>query len=168
MTRVALGVAALVAGLSGCASPAKEISFDPQTGSGVVAIPANSDAWPTFNRQQAVALIQKRVGPNFDIVEEGQVVTGKQTVNNQQTTGDQAFGTTTTTDVTEYRIAYRKLPAGQASRAPLPGMPAAPGGVQQTQYMQGAAAAAGVHAAGGIVPSAAPNGGVHAAGGFPR
>lgn len=167
MTRVALGVAAAVAGLSGCASPAKEISFDPQTGSGVVAIPSNTDAWPTYNYTHAKELIQKRVGPNFEVVEEGQVVTGQQTVNNQQVTGDLAWGATTTSDVTEWRIAYRKRPGAAAAGGPLmPGMQP----VQQTQYPpgKGAAAAAvgsGVHPAGGIVPSAAPGGGVIRAGG---
>ena len=84
--------------------------------SGVVAIPANTDAWPNYNRTEAMDLIRKHVGSNFEIVEEREVPTGKTTVNNQQVNNDQNFNrqtvnnTTTTQDVLEWRIAYRKKP----------------------------------------------------------
>jgi hypothetical protein len=56
MTRVMFGVAAVLAGLSGCASPAKYVSKDSLNASGVVAIPADTDVWPTSNRRAALAL----------------------------------------------------------------------------------------------------------------
>ncbi len=168
MKRVVLGVAVLVAGVSGCASPAKDVSFDPATGSGVVSIPANTDVWPTYNRSQAISLIQSRLGPNFEIVEEREVVTGQTTSNNRQINTEQTVNsqipvlpaekqtitdTSTTRDVTEYRIAYRKRST-----------PATPGGdVVQTQYQSGSG---GVQQAGGLVPSVAPGPIVRPAGGL--
>ena len=63
-----LVLAAVVAGLSGCASPARYVETQGDTG--VVAIPSNSDVWPNYNRKAAMALIEKHVGPNYEIVEE--------------------------------------------------------------------------------------------------
>lgn len=152
MTRVLVGVAALVAGLSGCSSPARYIE---RTGEGgVVAIPANTDAWPNQYRSEALALIEKHVGPSYEIVEEREVATGRTTFNNQQVNENAAVGSTTTRDVTEWRIAYRKR-----------GAPGTPGGVVQTQYRSGGAQ--GVVNAGGIVPSVAPGPAVQHAGGIP-
>lgn len=155
MTRSTLCAVALVAGLSGCATQPKEISFDPQTGMGVVAIPAKTDVWPTYNYSQAMALIQKKVGPNYEILDEQTVSTGQQTTNNQTIDKNQTFGATTTTDVTEYRIVYRKRPGAMTGVGALPGMGTP--NTTQTQYMQGAGAANGaVRQTGGIVPSVAP------------
>jgi hypothetical protein len=177
MTRVFLGVAALVASLSGCTS-AQVVSKDPTTGIGVVSIPENTDVWPTHYRQAALALIEKDTGPNPEryIIQEGVVVVGKKTNNNQQVNSDPSFNrqtvmaTTTTTDVTQYQITYRK-------RA-MPGLPTGlPGanGMQQTQFMQGPGgvagpggmAGSGVQPAGGIVPNVGPGGGMYPAGGVP-
>jgi hypothetical protein len=112
MNRLVLGVAALLAALSGCASPARYIE---RTGeSGVVAIPANTDVWPSYNRTEAMDLIRKHVGSNFEIIEEREVATGKTTVNNSQVNNDSTYNrqtgnnVTTTQDVTEWRIAYRR------------------------------------------------------------
>ena len=86
MNRFVFGVVAIIAGLSGCASPAR---FIERTGdSGVVAIPANTDVWPSYNRTEAMDLIRKHVGSNFEIVEEREVPTGKTTVNNSQVNND--------------------------------------------------------------------------------
>jgi hypothetical protein len=115
MNRLVLGVAALLAALSGCASPARFVERTPD--SGVVAIPANTDVWPSYNRTEAMDLIRKHVGSNFEIVEEKEVPTGKTTVNNQQVNSDPTFNrqtmnnTTTTQDMLEWRIAYRRKPA---------------------------------------------------------
>jgi len=153
---------AVVAAASGCASPAKDISFDPATGTGVVAIPDNTDVWPTYNRSQALALIQSRVGPDFEIIEEQTVVIGQTTSNDRQvntqtpserkrilpTEIEMKFirDMTTTRDLTEYRIAYRRKPM---AAAPAP----ASGSVVQTHYQSGTT---GTPPAGGIVPSVAP------------
>src|SRR5262249_44480675 len=48
MNRLLLLAAAVVAGLSGCASPAHDVSWNPQTGVGVVSIPDNTDMFPTY------------------------------------------------------------------------------------------------------------------------
>jgi hypothetical protein len=170
MTRVMFGVAALVvAGLSGCASPARYV--EKQGDAGVVAIPADTDVWPTYNRRAAMELIEKHVGPNYEIVEFREVATGQRTSNNQEIQNEQTWNrsnpllpankqtvqnTQTTQDVTEVRIAYRKR-AGAPMGSPM-GAQGLPGTVQQTQYRAGTGA--GVQPAGGIVPSMAPGGGV--------
>jgi hypothetical protein len=192
MNRLVLGVAALVAGLSGCASPARYIERTGDTG--VVAIPSNTDAWPSYNRHEAMELIRKHVGPNYDIIEEREVATGKTTLNNQQVNNEQTWNssnpflpanrqtvnnTTTTHDVTEWRIAYRKrmipgpqmptggsaLPIGMSpgvGTAPAGGVP--PGGtaVQQPQYPHpatGTTPGTSMQPAGGAMPLA-PGAGV--------
>ena len=155
MTRVIVGVAAILAGLSGCASPAKLVSQDPLSGSGVVAIPENTDVWPTHNRRAAMALIEKYAGPNYEIVSEGRVATGQQVLNSQQVNGNQSIGQTTTQDLTEWHITYRK------KAGPTTGLTPA-GGMQPIRLPGGGTP---VQPAGGIVPSMAPGGGVINAGG---
>lgn len=177
MIRACLGVTVVLAAFSGCASPARYI--ERQADSGVVAIPANTDAWPTHNRREAIALIQKHVGPNFEITEEREVATGQRTFNNQQVNNEQTFNTsnpflpankqtvqnsTTTTDVTEYRIAYRRVAGAPGiGGVTIPGgaqMGLGAGTVQQTNYRSGTSTpgllGGGVQPAGGIVPSAGP------------
>jgi len=162
MNRILLAVAAVVTGLSGCAGPARYVERSGDVG--VVAIPANTDAWPTHYRSEALALIERHVGPNFEIVDEKEVAVGSRTNNNQQVKREQAFtnpftgpvekdtvtNTTTTHDITEWRIAYRKRvgPMPLGFNAPTP-----PGGVTQTQYLSGSDPA-GVVPAGGTAPAA--------------
>jgi len=170
MTRVMLAAAAVVASLSGCASPARYV--ETQGDIGVVAIPSNSDVWPNYNRKAAVALIEKHVGPDYEIIEEREIATGQRTFNNQQVQNEQTWNmtnpllpankqtvqnTTTTHDVTEWRIAYRK-------RAGAPAGSMGAGVVQQTKYLPGSGAATGVKPAGGVVPSMAPGAAVTPAG----
>ena len=123
MNRV--GVCALLLGLTvagGCASPARYIE---KTGdAGVVAIPANTNAWPSYNRREAIGLIQKHVGVHYEIVDEREVVTGQTTTNNQQVNTEQTVNrslpflpaekqtitnTTTSHDIKEWRIWYRRV-----------------------------------------------------------
>jgi hypothetical protein len=154
MTRMLLLVAAVTAGLSGCATPARDISWDPLSGTGIVAIPANSNMFPTYYRNEALALIEKRVGPNYEIVEEREVPIGQTTLNNQQLNNDSMLGITTTKNLTEYHIAYRKkaLPT-----TVTPGLPGA-GSIQQTQFRPGTGGVGtgGVQPAGGMLPPGAP------------
>ena len=113
-------LAALAASTTGCAS-AHYVSK--QSDSGVVAIPSNNDYWPFHYRQEAEALIRQHVGPDYEIVEERQVVTGMRTTNNEQTQRDlimnkkqtnvvgereSTTGTVTSSDVTEWQITYRR------------------------------------------------------------
>lgn len=130
MRRAGAFVALLAAALaSGCGSSAKYI--EKRGDAGVVAIPNNTDAWPSYNRRAALALVEKHVGVNYEILEEREVVVGQSTHNNQQTNVEQTVNreifflpaekqttTTTTTqrDITEWRIVYRRkdAPAGTA------------------------------------------------------
>ncbi|WP_439620404.1 hypothetical protein [Gemmata sp.] len=177
MTRLVLLVAAGVAGLSGCATQARYV--ERTADSGVIAIPENTDTFPSFSRSEALSLIEKHVGPNYDIVEERPVAT--QVPNRRNLQAETEFvrspnritpSTATdprtpvaegTHEVTEWRIAYRKrtgswLSDGGLTTSAAALTPAA-GEVQQTQYQSGAVHASVVNA-GGIVPSVAPGGGV--------
>jgi hypothetical protein len=74
MSRVGLIVFALFAlGNSGC-TLAHYVQKKPDYG--VVAIPSNTNSWPFYYRDRAIALIEKHVGPDFVIVKEETVVTG--------------------------------------------------------------------------------------------
>lgn len=163
MKRVLVLAAAVVAGLSGCASPARFVEKTPDAG--VIAIPANTDAWPTHYRREALARIAEHVGPDFEIVEEREYVTGEAVVHSQQTDRQAAVdpaapnrpaerqttsAMTTTRDTTEYRIAYRKRPGAAGG---VPGQP----NVVQTQYRGTGAAPGGVTPAGGL-PAGPPVG----------
>jgi hypothetical protein len=94
-----------ITGVSGCAT-ARYV--ERQADSGVVAIPENSNHWPTYYRQAALDLITQHVGPHYEILEEREVVVGQQTNNNQQVGPDFLAGITTTRELTEWRIAYRR------------------------------------------------------------
>jgi hypothetical protein len=152
MHRLLISAAVLAAWLSGCSSPARYV--EQGRDSGVVAIPANTDGWPTYHRSEALKLIEKHVGPNYEIIEEREIATGQQTRHDQPTVppvGPTITNTTTTTNVTEWRIAYRARPAVTEFSGPLPGTS---GVVQQTQYRSGSTS--GVRPAGGIVPNVGP------------
>ncbi|MBA4190632.1 MAG: hypothetical protein C0467_21815 [Planctomycetaceae bacterium] len=172
MARMFFGVVALLASLSGCASSARYV--EQGTESGVVAIPTNTDAWPSYNRTEAISLIQKHLGSNYEIVEEREVVTSRHTYQDRHANTehvrdpnriaasqpiDQKQDRPITHDITEWRIVYRKADAGEI------GGKSTTGNIQQTQYQSGSAPTGVVHA-GGIVPSVAPGGGVVPATGF--
>ena len=123
---VVLSVAVgLVACMTGCTS-AHYVSK--QGDSGVVAIPSNSDSWPFHYRQEAEALMRQHDGPDYEIVDEREVVTGVRVTNSEQTQRDQTpnkkqpnlpgervttTGTVTTSNTTEWQITYcrRSAPA---------------------------------------------------------
>jgi hypothetical protein len=135
--QVVLVVAGLLtSGLSGCAS-ARYV----QQGAdgGVVAVQNGSNDWPSYNLNKAFKLIEQHVGPEYEIVWQGEQVVGQATTNNQNvqrevgTNSEIPFlpaektivtNSTTSRDVTEWRIHYRKR---------LPGPPA-PSGVVQTGH----------------------------------
>ncbi|MDY3552282.1 hypothetical protein R5W24_001362 [Gemmata sp. JC717] len=109
-----------VTNLMGCAS-ARYVSK--QGDSGVVAIPSNTNSPPFRYRQEAEELMRKHVGPDFEIVDEREVVTGSRVMNNQETQtqmtpnkkqpnmpGERIStnGMVTSTNTTEYQITYRK------------------------------------------------------------
>lgn len=153
MVRVLIlpAVALTVAAVAGCASSSARYVAKDADG-GVVAIPADTDVWPSHNRRAAEELIRRHVGPDFEVVREGEVVTGQATNHDQKVQRDKTFNTTnpflpaekqtidtttTTRDLTEYHITYRRraggvLPAGGVG-TPTGGVvpaggPTAPGG----------------------------------------
>lgn len=142
--RLFLFVAILLA--AGCAGPARYVTK--QGTEGVVSVPDDSNRWPHYYRNQAVELIEKHVGQDYEIVKEEQAVTGQVTHNDQHvereehpniipwmaTETQRVKNTATTTDVTEWRITYRKrngpttaastaVPAGGSVSIPPPVMP---------------------------------------------
>ena len=61
-------------GSSGC-SAARWVQTGPQ--GGVVAIPSNTNSWPYYHRDRALALIQQKCPGGYEIVNEEEVVTGQ-------------------------------------------------------------------------------------------
>jgi hypothetical protein len=129
-------VAILLAGLSGCCN-ARLVSLD-QNG-GVVAIPSNTNFWPTYYRDKAEALIAQKCPEGYQIEREEEFVVGTTHIvrTNTEKTGDpllaalkiapieeQTTQTTSSTDQTEWRIwfqANKASPAGpDASDNPRP------------------------------------------------
>jgi hypothetical protein len=157
----------IMTSLSGCAT-ARYV--ERHADGGVVAIPENSNHWPTYYRQSALDLITQHVGPHYEILEEREVVVGQQTNNNQQVGPDFLAGITTTRELTEWRIAYRRAaspyyPPATGSPQPRNGSPAAagsrptansslPGGNPAVQPAGGVPMAPS--GSGGVIPSVAP------------
>jgi hypothetical protein len=160
MNRVAIGVVVMVAGLSGCAGQAKIIQKGPDAG--VVAIPENTNVWPTHYRDAAEALIKQHIGPSYMIVEEREVVTG----------GNNTAGPTasTTPASKEYRITYQKKPIQQGNplggQMPIGARPSLSGaglgaGLPPAAYAPGGLTSPGPMSSGGmmngsVVPQVGP------------
>ena len=100
---------------------------------GIVSVRANSDAWPEYNRTNALKLIEQHVGRDYEIVDEKEVVTGHNTVNQQNTNREATFNsqvpflpaekqttttTTTAVPVTEWQIHYRRRAASGLTGLP--------------------------------------------------
>jgi len=171
---VAAAAAIILAAGNGCAA-ARYVQRQP--GEGVVAIPDNSNFWPTYNRDQALKLIQEHVGPDYEIVKEEAVVTGQVTTTDQQTTetplqnrktqapaGTQTTvaQTTRTTDATQWYIHYRRRQGAATGGAVVPtgGPPGVNGGVVPAAATGGAVVPTGgpPGVSGGMVPAAGPGG----------
>lgn len=120
MTRLLLSITLfVVVGLSGCANPARYVVRE--ANGGIVAIPNNSNAWPSYNRKHAEELMAQHYPEGYEIIREEEAVTGQITNNNTQTNTQQKPSlfpfageeqtttntTTSTTDRTEWRIFYR-------------------------------------------------------------
>jgi hypothetical protein len=132
--------ALLAAGSCGCTS-ARYVTLEPN--GGVVAIPDNSNSWPTHNRDKAEALMRQKCPQGYVIEREGEVVTGttEHTETHTARSGDPILATprvarvdetvsqdTTHHDKTEWRIWFRAKDA-----PPAPG-PAAPPVVVPASY----------------------------------
>jgi hypothetical protein len=146
MKGVLLWGAVALAGV-GCAS-ARYVHQD--ANGGVVAMSSNSSG----NREKAMKLIQDHVGPGYQIVEEREVVTGQSTTNHANTQKEltahselpflpaekqTTVTTTTTRDVTEWQIVYRRSGVSMPTPPLVNGVPV----VQQTGA-QGPAGKAGL------------------------
>jgi hypothetical protein len=141
MNRFAIGVLALLAGMSGCASPARYVQKNPD--SVTIAIPENTDVWPTHYRAAAEALAKQHLGTNCVAVDEKEVATGA--INNASPSANAAPAGK------EWRITYMKKPL-------QPGIPMGgplPGAIGMRSTLPGAGLGAGVQPAGGNVPPGA-------------
>jgi hypothetical protein len=179
----ALLVCALVA--AGCASQATYV--EQKGDSGIVAVPDSTDNWPTHNMRAAKELIEKHVGKDYEIVAQYTVKKGQKVSTDQQTNTDQTqngrnpnlkgerttvSGSTTVSDITEYRIVYRKkLPQGygpQVGAAPSNGWAVTgAGAVPAGGLMTGTGGMTPAGGPGGVPPNPYA-GGVNPAGGVPR
>jgi hypothetical protein len=126
--------ACLVMGLSGCCT-ARFISVDADYA--VVAIPNNTNDWPTYNRTHAEELMHQKFPQGFVIDHEGEVVTGttQHTNTNTETKGDQLLAalkvspieqqthqTTSFENKTEWRIWVRATGAPPRPEGPPEGV----------------------------------------------
>jgi hypothetical protein len=109
---------ACAAATAGCASHARVVKFNKEEGVGTVAIPSNTDSWPTHNRRAAEDLIEKLVGPSYRIVSEGEFDKGKR----KQITLDSNSASYTQEKITEYRISFVRVP-GPVVPPVTPGSP---------------------------------------------
>jgi hypothetical protein len=99
----AVAVVALVSLAGGCATPARYI--EKGNNQGVVGVPVGTDGRAgEAERREAIGLIQKHVGPNYEIVDEGPVRPAAGTAGGA-------------TETAEWRITYRKAIDGASSGA---------------------------------------------------
>jgi hypothetical protein len=111
----------VVSAVSGCMGGARFVHKD--VAGGTIAIPENTDMWPTYYRSEAIKMIREQHGANVEIVSEGEVVVGQETRNDQRTENRKigpdgkpignlttSINTTSTTDKKEYQIQYRIKP----------------------------------------------------------
>ncbi|QEG29775.1 hypothetical protein GobsT_45730 [Gemmata obscuriglobus] len=152
MTRC--GSLLLIAALSaagGCASSAKYV--ERRGGSGVVAVPDDSDSWPNYNRRAALKLIEQDAGPNYEIIDQRTVKTGRQTRSSLPDTNEtlnprrpgspgyqSSTHATSMPEATEFRITYRRkdgAAVGDAG-AGAPGVVPAGGAAQPRPQPAGA------------------------------
>ncbi len=142
-----LGVAcvAMVAGLSGCASPARVIKSD--SASVLVAVPDQTNDWPFHYRDEAqkvaATYISDPVLVGTNRVKVGESVVSTQNTDRRDLGGKdnkakfgEATSTTTTTaasDTYEYHLEFQSRAAGRSSLPTPTGQPFNPAGpIQQT------------------------------------
>jgi hypothetical protein len=146
MSRAAVGAfVLLVAGLSGCAAPARVIYQD--STKVVVAVPDNTNAWPRYYqdaaKELAGAYVHDPVLSTQERVKVGEQVATRSDSTQKNAGGQRSFGDViTTTDLTavtdryEYHLEFRSnRPAMIGSTPPTTATPAAtlaPKGVPET------------------------------------
>jgi hypothetical protein len=128
--------------LAGCASP-RFVAQDPS--GGVIAMPSNTDFWPTHFRSKAEEMMAKKCPQGYHIEHEeevviGQSVTGTDRTDTQtqdipgrrqrsdlQLSTSETSHSTTSQDITEYRITFRANTAPVMNADPrVQGLPPAP------------------------------------------
>ncbi len=116
---LSLALVVTVGGLSGCQSARYVLR---EADRGIVAIPANTNMWPWKHRDDAEKLMKQHFPVGYQIDREVEEVVGKTTTSGEDTDGQtvqlakglvtldtgQRRSTSTTTDVTEYRIEYSR------------------------------------------------------------
>jgi hypothetical protein len=107
-------LALLLLSAAGCAESARFIVKSPA--GGTVAIPENTNVWPSYYRDKANKLMHEHCPQGCTIVHEEEVVTGVSTTDRVDTDShnlgpftvrDQVSNTTTTRNQTEFRITYQ-------------------------------------------------------------
>jgi hypothetical protein len=132
MRRAMIGVlVAATVGCHGSGPAARYVLREPDRG--VVAVPDDTDAFPTYHRTQALRLAKEHVGPDFTVTREEEFDLGPVTTNEVSFNRRDAWNwwlpwrkaetatttnTTSTRHATEYRISYQK-----AGAAPPPDLP---------------------------------------------
>jgi hypothetical protein len=120
----------ILIGAGGCQNPVRLVSRDAQCG--VVAIPNNSDTWPTSYRSRALHLIAKECLDGYKIIGEGEVVLkGGGSGKGYEYEYNGALGKVETKK-TEYRIRFCALAHNEGppppDHAPQPHEPPPPSG----------------------------------------
>jgi hypothetical protein len=142
MKRLAIGIVALVASVSGCAS-ARYIQKGPD--SGVVAIPEDTNVWPTHYHDAALALIKAHVGQSYEIVQQYEVPVGTSPTSNQPyNTDPKNPNIMNNGGKMEVRLVYQKkaippggMPLPYGSRPPLLPGTGMGAGAQPAGYVPG-------------------------------
>lgn len=161
-------VASVAVGLgSGCANAPRYVHKAGDEG--IVAIADRSDSWPSYHLTNAKKLIEAHVGPQYDILEEKEVITGNVTQHQQHVNRDTAVNplvpflqaeqqqvttTSTTMPTKEWHIHYRRrqgVPVGTGFGGPGPF-----GGLQpanaQRPFTQSQQSSSGTHPNAGSNP----------------
>jgi len=137
----------VVAGLSGCASPAHLVKVEKDLGRVIVAVPEDTNTWPYYYRDEATIAASAQI-PEPELKKVTRVKVGEQLTNTQDSTrrdlgGDKdkpkvgevvtSTNTTSVSDKYEYHMEYEsansKKPNFLSNRPSLPTTPApTPGG----------------------------------------
>jgi len=127
---------ALVAMCGGCAGSARLVARD--SNSGIVAVPENSNRWPTFYRKHAEEMMQANCPEGYTITREEEVVIGQtqHTLTSTDRTGspllaalhidpinERSNQTTSYEDRKEWRIYFQGKGAEPAATGPAPAPP---------------------------------------------
>jgi len=104
----------ILIGAGGCQNPVRLVSRDAQCG--VVAIPNNSDTWPTSYRSRALHLIAKECPDGYKIIGEGEVVLKEGSSKGYEYEYNGALEKVETKK-TEYRIRFCALPRDEGPQS---------------------------------------------------